>query len=316
MGVRARNCWPPTAARGVYGSPGPGSCHPPAVGLRHLPRHRADRERRLLTAALHLTLARGVPGARPGSCARRWRRRRCPRCAGAAASWCWARWPSLPASSARRKGSSPRRWMQGPGRPGQPAARRPWPLTAWPGTYTLLGQGAMVIALGRQALDSGLGPGRGGGQPDTARSSPSAPPRSPARRPPWTRWAGHLDPDPVRVGAGGHRRPGLPRGLPAAGRGYRGQAVRDLSGSLGLVRRGAALTLGLRAGLRLSTWRWPSTWPGEWDDVLAHRRAGVLLGRDPLPPVRAAAAAPGRGLVCWPSSCRRNGGRRTACPAG
>ena len=37
-----------------------------------------------------------------------------------------------------------------------------------------------------------------------------------------------------------------------------GQAIGDLTASLGLARRGATLTLGLRAYFY---WRWPSTWP-------------------------------------------------------
>ena len=73
-----------------------------------------------------------------------------------------------------------------------------------------------------------------------------------------------------------------------------GPAVSDLTASLGLVRRGATLTLGLRAYFYLA--RWPSTWPGQWDDVLLTAEQGLSAAAIASAPVRAAAAAPGRGL--------------------
>ena len=90
-----------------------------------------------------------------------------------------------------------------------------------------------------------------------------------------------------------------------------GRAVSDLSGSLGLVRRGATLTLGAARLLLPGAGPVPGRRVGR---RAAHRRAGVLRRRDPLPPVRAAAAAPGRGLRA--GQPRRGGGSRTARPAG
>jgi hypothetical protein len=94
----------------------------PALAVTHLQwasdisPAQADRERRLLTAALVGRWPRRYT-TRP--CSRRWKRRRRPRCAAA----CWARWRSPPASSARPSSGSVRRWRRrGPART---AAR--WP---------------------------------------------------------------------------------------------------------------------------------------------------------------------------------------------
>ena len=163
------------------------------------------------------------------------------------------------------------------------------------------------MAFGRQALETGC--------LDAARRQPDPHPdrhrRLPGVRP--ARRPGRAGPPGGRPGPGrpGRRRcPVLPRGAPAAGRrpgaGRQrpdrqpgaGAPGRDAHpGPAGLCLPGAGPVPGRRVGRRA-----------------AHRRAGVLRRRDPLPPVRAAAAAPGGGVRA--GRARRGRGGRTARRAG
>ena len=163
------------------------------------------------------------------------------------------------------------------------------------------------MAFGRQALDSGL--------LDTAAASQTraliaigASQVSGARAA--LAELAHLEPDPARVGPVDIDALSF-RGVFHLLAGDLGQAISDLTrqphagaagrdadpGPAGLLLPGAGPVPGRRVGRRA-----------------AHRRAGVLRRGDPLPPDRAAAAAPGRGLRA--GQPRRGRGSRTARPAG
>ena len=117
------------------------------------------------------------------------------------------------------------------------------------------------MAFGRQALDGGL--------LDTAAASQTraliaigASQVSGARA--GLAELAHLEPDPARVGPVDIDALSF-RGVFHLLDGDPGQAVSDLSASLTLVRRGATLTLGLRAYFYLALAQYLA---GEWDDVL------------------------------------------------
>ena len=81
---------------------------------------------------------------------------------------------------------------------------------------------------------------------------------------------GHLDADPTRVGPVDID--GLSfRGVFRLLAGELGQAISDLTASLGLARRGATLTLGLRAYFYLALAQYLA---GAWDDVLLTAEQG------------------------------------------
>jgi DNA-binding CsgD family transcriptional regulator len=135
------------------------------------------------------------------------------------------------------------------------------------GTYTLLGDGEKVMTFGRQAL--------GTGGLDAAAASATrtlvaigaaqvAGPRAALGE------LGHLDADAARVGP-----------VDVDGLSFRGvfrllagdldQAVTDMAASLRLARRGATLTLGLRAYFYLALAQYLA---GSWDDVLLTAEQG------------------------------------------
>ena len=165
------------AAGEAADEPAAGGRDPPAVGVRHPPAG-ADRERRMLTAAQHLTR----PGRPPApSCAERSRpRRRRP-----GAVTCWARWPTQRAARGGREKAQP-----GPG-PGPDRARqRPaggpdrqragWRLlAARPGPA---GRDLRAAGPGHRRL------GRGGAPARPGRWSRPVSPRWPAREPRWPNW--------------------------------------------------------------------------------------------------------------------------------
>ena len=221
---------------------------------------RADRERRLLTAALHLMLAEESRGLalRPEV---------------EAAAPCPLRSCVLGtmAFSTGQLGDAERQFSEAL----EQARDDPdsQPLAALianrlAGTYTLLRDGEKVMTFGRQALGTGV-PGRGGRQPD---AHPGRHRRLPGGRP---RAAlaelEHLDADPARVGP-----------VDIDGLSFRGvfrlladdlgQAISDLTASLRLARRGATLTLGLRAYFYLALAQYLA---GAWDDVLLTAEQGL-----------------------------------------
>ena len=135
------------------------------------------------------------------------------------------------------------------------------------GTYTLLGDGEKVMTFGRWALGTGCLDAAAASQTRTLiaiGASQVAGPRHALAE------LGHLDADPARVGpvdADGLSFRGVFRLLA----GDLGQAVTDMTASLRLARRGATLTLGLRAYFYLALAQYLA---GEWDDVLLTAEQG------------------------------------------
>jgi len=135
------------------------------------------------------------------------------------------------------------------------------------GTYTLLGDGEKVMTFGKWALDTGCLDAAAASQTRTLiaiGASQVAGPRDALAE------LGHLDADTARVGP-----------VDVDGLSFRGvfrllagdldQAVTDMTASLRLVRRGATLTLGLRAYFYLALAQYLA---GAWDDVLLTAEQG------------------------------------------
>jgi DNA-binding CsgD family transcriptional regulator len=220
---------------------------------------RADRERRLLTAALHLTLAVESRGAAL--------REAVEATAPSPLRGCVL---GTMAFASGQLGEAERSFSQALEQArDEPGSEAMAALIAnrLSGTYTLLGDGPKVVAFGRQALDSG--------RLDAAAASQTraliaigaaqlAGPRAALAE------LANLPPDPARVG---------PVDIDALS--FRGTyhlvagdlqpAMSDLTASLGLVRRGATLTLGLRAYFYLAMAQYLA---GAWDDVLLTAEQG------------------------------------------
>ncbi len=220
---------------------------------------RADRERRLLTAALHLMLAEESRGLAL--------RQAVEESAQSPLRSCVL--GTMAFSSGRL--AEAERWFiealaaaqDDPGS-GQLAAMIANRLA---GTYTLLGNGEKVMMFGRQALEGGYLDVAAASQTRTLiaiGASQVAGPRAALAE------LGHLDPDPARVGP-----------VDVDGLSFRGvfrllagdldQAVTDMTASLRLARRGATLTLGLRAYFYLALAQYVA---GMWDDVLLTAEQG------------------------------------------
>ena len=220
---------------------------------------RADRERRLLTAALHLMLAEESRGLAL--------RQAVEESAQSPLRSCVL--GTMAFSSGRL--AEAERWFiealaaaqDDPGS-GQLAAMIANRLA---GTYTLLGNGEKVMTFGRQALEGGYLDVAAASQTRTLiaiGASQVAGPRAALAE------LGHLDPDPARVGP-----------VDVDGLSFRGvfrllagdldQAVTDMTASLRLARRGATLTLGLRAYFYLALAQYVA---GMWDDVLLTAEQG------------------------------------------
>jgi DNA-binding CsgD family transcriptional regulator len=214
---------------------------------------RADRERRLLTAALHLMLAEESRGA-------------AMREAVEASSSSPLRSCVLGtiAFSSGQLALAERRFSEALAQArADPDSQ---PLAALianrlAGTYTLLGSGEKVMAFGQQALGSGLLDPAAASQTRTliaiGASQVSGPHAALAE-------LTHLEADPARVGRVDID--GLAfRGVFRLLAGDLGPAISDLTAGLGLARRGAALTLGLRTYCYLALAQYLA---GAWDDVL------------------------------------------------
>ena len=135
------------------------------------------------------------------------------------------------------------------------------------GTYTLLGDGEKVMTFGTWALDTGCLDAAAASQTRTLiaiGASQVAGPRDALAE------LGHLDADTARVGP-----------VDVDGLSFRGvfrllagdldQAVTDMTASLRLARRGATFTLGLRAYFYLALAQYLA---GAWDDVLLTAEQG------------------------------------------
>jgi DNA-binding NarL/FixJ family response regulator len=135
-------------------------------------------------------------------------------------------------------------------------------------TYTLLGDGEKVMAFGRQALGAGTLDPAAASRTRTliaiGASQVSGPRAGLAE-------LARLEADPVRVPA--IDVDGLSyRGMLRLLAGDLGQAIGDLTASLGLARRGATLTLGLRVYFYLALAQYLA---GAWDDVLLTVEQGL-----------------------------------------
>jgi DNA-binding CsgD family transcriptional regulator len=220
---------------------------------------RAGRERRLLTAALHLMLAEA-----PRGMALR------PAAEASAASPLRGCVLGTMAFSSGRLAEAERRFSEALAQARDDPDRQP--LAAMianrlAGTYTLLGDGDKVMTFGRQALGTGCLDAAAASQTRTLIAIGAchvAGPRAALAE------LGHLEADPARVG------PVDVDGLSFRGvfwllAGDLGLAVTDLAASLKLARRGATLTLGLRAYFYLALAQYLA---GAWDDVLLTAEQG------------------------------------------
>ena len=220
---------------------------------------RADRERRLLTAALHLTLAdeaRGMSLREAVKAAGPSPLRSCVLGTMAFSSGQLPEAERLFSEALAEVRDDPDR---------QPLAALIANRLA--GTYTLLGDGEKVMALGRWALGTGRLDAAAASQTHTlvaiGASQVSGPRAALAE-------LGHLDADPARVG------PVDVDGLSFRGvfqllAGQLDRAVSDMTASLKMVRQGAALTLGLRAYFYVALAQYLA---GQWDDVLLTAEQG------------------------------------------
>ena len=220
---------------------------------------RVDRERRLLTAALHLTLAeeaRGLALRQAVEASAPSPLRSCVLGTMAFSSGQLAeaelRFSEALAEARTNPDSQPLAAM---------IANR------LAGTYTLVGDGQQVKTFGRWALGTGCLDAAAASQTRTLiaiGASQVAGPRDALAE------LGHLDADPARVG------PVDVDGLSFRGvfrllAGDLGQAVSDMTASLKMARRGATLTLGLRAYFYLALAQYLA---GAWDDALLTAEQG------------------------------------------
>ena len=135
------------------------------------------------------------------------------------------------------------------------------------GTYTLLGDGEKVQSFARWALDTGCLDASATSQTRALvaiGASQVVGPRAALAE------LAHLDPDPARVGPVDVDALSF-RGVFRLLAGDLGQAVGDLTASLRMARNGAVLTLGLRTYFYLALAQYLS---GAWDDVLLTAEQG------------------------------------------
>ena len=220
---------------------------------------RAGRERRLLTAALHLTLAEESAGAALHEAV-----------AATAPSPLRGCVLGTIAYSSGQLTEAERQFGQALVQAQQDPDSQP--LAALianhlAGTYSLLGNGAKVVAFGRQALAGGLLDPAVASQTRTlvamGVSQVSGPQAGLAE-------LAHLEADPAQVRA--IDLDGLTyRGMLRLLAGDPGKAISDLTGTLRHARRGATLPLGLRAYFYLAMAQYLA---GEWDDVLLTAEQG------------------------------------------
>jgi DNA-binding CsgD family transcriptional regulator len=220
---------------------------------------RADRERRLLTAALQLMLAEESRGLALREAVE-----------AAAPSPLRSCVLGTMAFSSGQLAEAERRFSEALAEARDDPDRQP--LAAMianrlAGTYTLLGEGEQVMTFGRWALGTGCLDAAAASQTRTLiaiGASQVAGPRAALAE------LEHLDVDPARVG------PVDVDGLTFRGvfrllAGDLDRAISDLTASVKLARRGATLTLGLRAYFYLALAQYLA---GAWDDVLLTAEQG------------------------------------------
>ncbi len=220
----------------------------------------AERERRLLTAALHLMLAeesrglalrQAVEASAPS-----------PLRSGVLGTMAYS--SGQLGEAERHFSEALERARDDPG--SQPLAALMTNRLA--STYTLLGDGEKVVALGRQALGAGTLDPAAASRTRTLVAIGAAQVSGPQAG---LAELAYLEADPVRVQA-----------IDVDALSYRGMlrllagdlepAIGDLTASLGLARRGATLTLGLRLYFYLAVAQYLA---GAWDDVLLTVEQGL-----------------------------------------
>jgi DNA-binding CsgD family transcriptional regulator len=250
---------------------------------------RADRERRLLTAALHLTLADESRGLAL--------RQAIEEAAPSPLRGCVL---GTMAFSSGQLGESEQQFSEALAQARDDPDSQPLAATIagrLAGTYALQGSGEKVMTLGRWALGTGRVTVAAASQLRTLiaiGASQVAGPREALAE------LGHLDPDPARVGVVDVD--GLSfRGVLRLQLGDLGQAMRDLTASLKLSRKGATPILGLRASCYLALAQYLA---GQWDDVLLTSEQGFSAAlihsrRYELPMLHLAACSvpAGRGMT-------------------
>jgi DNA-binding CsgD family transcriptional regulator len=138
------------------------------------------------------------------------------------------------------------------------------------GTYTVLGEGEKAMTLGRWALATGRLDAAASSQTRTLIAIGAAQVAGPAAA---LAELGHLNADPALVG------PADVDGLSFRGyyrllAGDLGRAVSDMTASLKLARKGATITLGVRAYVYLALAQYLT---GAWDDVLLTAEQGFSV---------------------------------------
>ena len=220
----------------------------------------ADRERRLLTAALHLMLAEESRGLALRQAVE-----------ASAPSPLRSGVLGTMAYSSGQLGEAERQFSQALAQARDDPGSQPLAAliaNRLASTYTLLGDGEKVMALGRQALDTGTLDPAAASRTRTLVAIGAAQVSGPRAG---LAELAYLEADPVRV-----------RAIDVDGLSYRGmlrllagdlgQAIGDLTASLGLARWGATLTLGLRAYFYLALAQYLA---GAWDDVLLTAEQGL-----------------------------------------
>jgi DNA-binding CsgD family transcriptional regulator len=250
---------------------------------------RADRERRLVTAALHLTV-----GEESRALALR------PAVEEAAPSPLRGCVLGAMAFSSGQLGESEQQFTEALAQARDDPDSQPLAATVagrLAGTYALLGDGEKVVTLARWALGTGHVSADAASRLRTliaVGASQAAGPRAGLAE------LGHLDADPARVGLVDVD--GLSfRGALRLQVGDLGPAVSDLAASVRLSRRGATLILGLRGCCYLALAQYLA---GEWDDALLTSEQGfsaavVHSRRYELPMLHLAAGCvpAGRGMT-------------------
>ena len=214
---------------------------------------RVDRERRLLTAALHLMLAEESRGAALREAAEATAPSPLRSCVLGAMAFATGQL----AEAVRRFSEALAQAQADP----DSQALAALIANRLAGTYTLLGDGEKVMAFGQQALDTGCLDPAAASQTRTlvaiGASQVSGPHAALAE-------LTQLEADPARVGRVDIDALSF-RGVFRLLAGDLQPAIADLTASLGLVRQGATLTLGLRAYFYLAMAQYLA---GAWDDVL------------------------------------------------
>jgi DNA-binding CsgD family transcriptional regulator len=220
---------------------------------------RADRERRLLTAALQLMLAEESRGLALREAVE-----------AAAPSPLRSCVLGTMAFSSGQLAEAERRFSEALAEARDDPDRQP--LAAMianrlAGTYTLLGDGEQVMTFGRWALGTGCLDAAAGSQTRTLIAIGASQVAGPLAA---LAELEHLDVDPARIG------PVDVDGLTFRGvfrllAGDLDRAISDLTASVKLARRGATLTLGLRAYFYLALAQYLA---GAWDDVLLTAEQG------------------------------------------